>query len=68
MTHSYRILAAALAAAILTILGSCSSESSSPVNDSGLINPLITVDPTVDNGNGSPQTTVGMPPLPEELG
>lgn len=68
MTHSYRILAAALAAAILTILGSCSSESSSPVNDSGLINPLITVDPTVDNGNGSPQTTVGVPPLPEELG
>lgn len=55
------------AAIMLTILGSCSSDSSSPVNDSGLIHPQITVDATVDNGNGPSQTTVGIVPLPEEL-
>ena len=53
----------------LTILGSCASDSSSPVNDSGMIHPIVTIDPTVidDDNAGPSQPTVGTAPLPGEM-
>lgn len=58
-----------MAVMMLAMLGSCASDSSSPVNDSGMIRPVITIDPTVidDDNAGPSQPTVGTVPLPEEM-
>lgn len=72
MTHHHtltHLILTTFFAITLTILGSCASDSSSPVNDSGMIHPIVTIDPTVidDDNAGPSQPTVGTAPLPEEM-